>query len=159
MKKSWKLVAVTLTLLLTVALAGPALLAKEASLDLTYGNLSLQVQRKARLTAAQLGDLNSLIQERKEGERRLRRQMLTTFTPEQRGRAVKMWGRRDKSRVMTLEERRELRAKVGISIAQEQQFLAYDEKLRAHRTQTAYLVNQILDPRQRQLASDLEFVL
>ena len=159
MKKSLKLVAVTLTLLMTVALAGPALLAEEANLDSTYRHLSLRIQEKARLTAVQLRDLNSLMQERKEGERRLRRQMLTTFTPEQRGRAVEMWGQRDKSRVMTLEERRELRSKVGISIAQERQFLAYDEKLRAHRTQTAYLVNQILDSQQRQLASDLEFVL
>ncbi len=149
----------TLTLFLTVAFAGPMLLAEEANLDTTYQQLATHIQDRVRLTSEQRLELHKLMAARKDSERHLRRQMLTTYTPEQRQRAAILWDQRDKTRVLNLEERRELRAQVGVSVAQERQFDAYEEKLRTHREQTVYLTGQLLGPEQRQMAKDLKFVL
>lgn len=159
MSLTLKLMSVTLTLFLTVAFAGPVLLAEEANLDTTYHQLSARIQDKIRLTSEQRLELLKLMETRKEGERHLRRQMLTTYTPQQRQHAAVLWEQRDKTRFLSQAERRELRARVGVSAEQERQFEAYEEKLRAHREQTVYLTGQLLGPEQRQMAKDLEFVL
>ena len=144
---------------LTVAFAAPVLFTEEVNLDTTYQQLSVRIQDTVHPSSAQRAQLHKLMETRKEGERHLRRQMLTTYSPEQRQRAAALWQQRDRSRALTLDERQALRAKVGISTAQELQFAAYEKKLKVHREQTVYLTEQLLTPHQRELAQDLEFLL
>lgn len=154
-----KLMSVALTLFLTVAFAAPVLFTEEVNLDTVYQQLSVRIQDTVRPSSVQRAQLHKLLETRKESERHLRRQMLTTYSPEQRQRAATLWQQRDRSRALTLDERQSLRAKVGVSHAQELQFAAYEKKLKAHREQTVYLTEQLLNPQQRQLAQGLEFLL
>ncbi len=159
MKLGLKLLFAALACVATTLIAVPALATDETSLDTAYRLQSQHLQARVRPSKVQVQELNALFHTRKESERHLRRQMLTTFTPEQRLHARELWQQFDRGRRVTLEERRALRAKVGVTPQQEAQFFAYEEKLQVHRALTTYLASQILQPQQRQLAKDVTFVL
>lgn len=159
MNLSLKLLFATLTFAVTTFIAVPALATDESSLDTTYRQQSQRLQTQVKLSREQSRDISTLFETRKESERHLRRQMLTTFTPEQREHAKQLWEQRDRGQTFTLAQRRALRTKVGITPAQEQQFFAYEKKLQTHRALTTYLAGQILTPEQRKLTKDFAFNL
>jgi hypothetical protein len=147
-----------LALVLTSLFAIPVIAGPESNLDRAYHAQAQNLSRSLRLTEQQQAQVSKLLEERKNHERHLRRQMRTTYTPSQQQQARQHWLDRGRQ-PMTIEARREFRSQLGVSAEQERQFESYQTKLAAHREQTLILVAQILDPPQQSKIAQMAFDL
>lgn len=143
---------------LSLAVFGTVTLAhdSETPLEAAYRSQAQAMREKLKLNPEQNAQVLALLESRLEHERHLRRQMRTTYTPEQQRRARQQWLARG-GRALTVAERQELRQALGVTEDQERQFEAYQAKLKAHREQTLFLIGQQLVPAQQRLLADLSF--
>lgn len=154
-----RVAAFVVALCLVALMISPLLATSESPLDTIYREKADDLRVSLRLSEEQSQRLEQLFTERKDNERHLRRQMRTTYTPEQQARVHKLWRERSSPGMLNAEERQQMRESLGVSQAQQRQFEAYQAKLEAHREQTLLLSSQLLDPPQRQRMREVSFAL
>lgn len=144
-----------LTLLLAVAV-GASLYQPKRGLELVYQRQADSLRGRLSLSDEQTSEIRALLNKRMQQERHLRRQMRTTYTPQQQQQAALLWRGRD-GRMLSTQERRIVWDQLGATAEQRRQFEAYLAKLQEHREETMYLVAQLLEPRQQTSLTELAF--
>ena len=138
----------SITLLTALLLSLIISLTSSQTNPLPWAEQMLTLRQNLKLTPQQDQLLGSILLKREKSLRHLKKQMLTTLTPEQRNKANQIWSSR-RARTLQPQERISLRKQLGISKAQVAQFNAYHSKIKSFKKELTNEVAASLTPSQQ----------
>lgn len=132
-----------------LVLAGPVIASSQTATSDPFREQLFELRQRLDLTPEQTSAVGETLEQRRAELRHLRRQMLTTYTPDQQLLLKRLWAERTRTGPLDNDERDALRQKVGATPRQLEQLGAYERLIADHKEQTVEMLDAVLDATQQ----------